>query len=34
MSSDMKEMPTRVTIEHFLAGLSVWAVMMVIYAIA
>jgi len=34
MSSEMKETPTRVTVEHFLAGLSVWAVMMAIYAIA
>ena len=33
MSSDMNQMPTRVTVEHFVAGLAVWAVLMVIYAI-
>jgi hypothetical protein len=33
MSSDMNETPTGVTVEHVLAGLAVWAVLMVIYAV-
>jgi hypothetical protein len=33
MSSDLNQTPTRVTVEHFLAGLTVWAVLMVIFVI-
>lgn len=33
MPTDTKEPQTRVTVEHFLAGLAVWAVLMVVYAI-
>jgi hypothetical protein len=33
MSSDMNDNSNRVSIEHFFAGLAVWAVLMVVYAI-
>ncbi len=33
MSSDMNENSTGVSVDHFLAGLAVWAVLMVVYAI-
>lgn len=33
MSSDLKETNSKVTVEHFLAGLAVWAVLMVVYAV-
>lgn len=33
MPSDTNETRLRVTVEHFLAGLAVWAVLMVVYAI-
>jgi hypothetical protein len=33
MSSDLHHSPTRVTVEHFLAGLTVWAVLMVVFVI-
>lgn len=33
MPTDTNDMRTRVTVEHFLAGLAVWAVLMAVYAI-
>lgn len=33
MLSDRNETRTRITVEHFIAGLAVWGVLMVIYAI-
>ena len=33
MPSDSNDSRLRVTVEHFLAGLAVWAVLMVVYAI-
>ena len=33
MPNEMKESPTGVSIDHFLAGLAVWAVLMVVYAV-
>jgi hypothetical protein len=33
MLTDTNDTHTRVTVEHFLAGMAVWAVLMVIYAI-
>ena len=33
MPTDTDESRTRVTVEHFLAGLAVWAVLMAVYAI-
>jgi hypothetical protein len=33
MSSEFHETHSKVTVEHFLAGLAVWAVLMVVYAV-
>ncbi len=33
MTSESHETRTRITIEHFIAGLAVWGVLMVVYAI-
>lgn len=33
MFGDTNETSSRVTVDHFLAGLAVWAVLMVVYAI-
>lgn len=33
MPTDTNDTQMRVTVEHFLAGLAVWAVLMVVYAI-
>jgi hypothetical protein len=33
MTRDTHETHTRVTVEHFIAGLAVWGVLMVVYAI-
>ena len=33
MSNDMNETSTGVSVDHFLAGLAVWAVLMVVFAI-
>jgi len=33
MASEFKETDSKVTVEHFLAGLAVWAVLMVIFAV-
>lgn len=33
MPSDTSGSETRVTVEHFLAGLTVWAVLMVVFVI-
>jgi len=33
MSSESNDTHTRVTVEHFLAGLAVWGLLMVVYAI-
>jgi len=33
MSSDLHQTPTGVSVEHVLAGLAVWAVMMVVFAV-
>ena len=33
MFGDTNETSSRVTVDHFIAGLAVWAVLMVVYAI-
>ena len=33
MPTDTDETRTRVTVEHFLAGLAVWAILMAVFAI-
>jgi hypothetical protein len=33
MPNELKEGSTGVSIDHFLAGLAVWAVLMVVYAV-
>jgi len=33
MSSDLHQTPTGVSVEHVLAGLAVWAVMMVVFVV-
>ncbi len=33
MTSETHETHTRTTVEHFIAGLAVWGVLMVVYAI-
>ena len=33
MQSETNDTHTRITVEHFLAGLAVWGVLMVVYAI-
>ncbi len=33
MTSESHETHTRITVEHFIAGLAVWGVLMVVYAI-
>jgi hypothetical protein len=33
MTREIRETHTRITVEHFIAGLAVWGVLMVVYAI-